>query len=56
MQFDSEGKKRPYFPPKARKLTLKQAREIVACDANCSHDKAVDLLESLRRELLQNEK
>jgi hypothetical protein len=56
MQFDSEGKKRPYLPPKVRKLTFEQAQEIVACDPNFSHDKAVDLLESLRRELQQNEK
>jgi hypothetical protein len=55
MQFGSESKKQPYFPPSVRKLTLEQAKQIVACRANCSDQKAADLLDALRRELQQNQ-
>lgn len=56
MQFDSENKKRLYSPPTLAKLTLEQAKQFVASHANCSDQKATELLESLRQERQQNEK
>jgi hypothetical protein len=50
MDFDSESKQ-PYSPPSARKLTLEQAKQFVACRTNCCDQGAAELLESLRREL-----
>lgn len=56
MHSKSESKKRPYSPPSVRKLTLEEAKKIVACHANCSHQKAAELLELLRRQLQRKEK
>ena len=56
MQFDSESKKRLYSPPTLTKLTLEQAKQFVASHANCSDQKATELLESLCRERQRNEK
>jgi hypothetical protein len=47
MQFDSEGKKKPYSSPTVRKLTLEQAKQFVADRANCNDQEAADFLESL---------
>jgi hypothetical protein len=52
MKKDSPGKKRPYSPPLARKLTLEEAKRFVAEHANWS-DQAMTLLDSLRREQQQ---
>jgi hypothetical protein len=56
MQFDSESKKQLYSPPTVTKLTLEQAKQFVASYANCSDQKATELLESLCQERQQNEK
>ena len=56
MGFDSESKKRPYSPPSVRKLTLEQAKQVVASHANCSDQKAGELLESLLRDRQDAEK
>ena len=56
MDFDSESKKQPYSPPSARKLTLEQAKQFVACHTNCSDQEAAELVESLRREQQSLEK
>jgi hypothetical protein len=56
MDFDSESKKQPYSPPSARKLTLEQAKQFVACHINCSDQEAAELVESLRREQQSLEK
>jgi hypothetical protein len=55
MGFDPKNqKKKPYSPPTVTKLTPEQARQFVAERANCSDQEAEDFLESLCREL-QNE-
>ena len=56
MRFDPERKKQPYFPPKAKKLTLEQAKQFVACHAEYSDQEAAAILESLRREQQQKQK
>jgi hypothetical protein len=55
MQSNSRSKKKPYPRPAATKVTPEQARQFVANRLNCSDQEAVNLLESLRRELQQNE-
>ena len=54
MQFDSEGKKKPYSSPTLTKLSTDQAKQFVASNTNCSDQEAADLLESLRQEQQQN--
>jgi hypothetical protein len=56
MRFDPERKKQPYFPPKANKLTLEQAKQFVVCHAECSDQEAAAILEALRREQQQKQK
>jgi hypothetical protein len=56
MSSDSEDKKKPYVRCAATKVTSEQAKEFVTDRANCSDREATDLLESLRRELLDNER
>ena len=55
MPSDSKSKKRPYSFPTATTLTAEQARQFVADRAICSDQEAEDFLESLRRELQQND-
>jgi hypothetical protein len=38
-------KQEPYSPPTLRKLTLEQAKKLVADRQNCSEEEAADLLE-----------
>lgn len=56
MQFDSESKNQLYSPPTVTKLTQEQAKQFVASNANCSDQKATELLESLCQKRQQNEK
>jgi len=53
---DSKGNKKPYSRLAATKVTLEQAKQFAVERSNCSDLEATDLLESLRRELQQNEK
>lgn len=54
MGSDSKDKKKkPYSSPKSTKLTLEQAKKVVADRTNCSEEEAADFLESLRQ---QNDK
>jgi hypothetical protein len=55
MQSNSGSKKMPYRPPVVAKVTPEQARQFVANRVNWSDQEAANLLESLRRELKQNE-
>jgi hypothetical protein len=55
MKKDPPGKKRPYSPPSATKLTPDQAKRFVKEHANFSDQQAADLLESLQREQPQKE-
>jgi hypothetical protein len=50
MKKDPPGKKRPYSPPSATKLTPDQAQRFVKEHANFSDQQAADLLASLRRD------
>jgi hypothetical protein len=53
---DSKSNKKPYSRLAATKVTSEQAKQFVVDRGNCSDQEATDLLESLRRELQQNEK
>lgn len=52
MQFDSKGKKKPYFPPTITKMTPEQARQFIAARVRCSDQEAAHFLESLHRSFL----
>jgi hypothetical protein len=55
MKKDSPGNKRPYSFPSVRELNLEQAKHHVAEHANCSEQEALAMLDSLRRELQEQE-
>ena len=40
-----DQKKKPYSPPTLTKLTLEQAKKVVADRKNCREEEATDLLE-----------
>ena len=48
-------KKKPYSPPTIRKLTLGQAKKLIADHRNCSEEEASEFLESLQRQQRQND-
>jgi len=50
MEFDPNGKKKPYSYPTVTKLTPEQARQFVADRASCSDQEAAHFLKSLRRQ------
>jgi hypothetical protein len=56
MLSDRECKKKPYSRCAATEVSVEQATQFVADHANCSDQEATELLESLRRELLDNER
>ena len=55
MKKDSPGNKRPYSFPSVKELNLEQAKQFVAGHANCSDHEALAILESLGRELQEQE-
>ena len=45
-----DQKKKTYSPPTLTKLTLEQARKLVADRKNCSEEEAAEFLKSIRKQ------
>ena len=52
---DGKKKKRPYVPPTITNLPLEKATRFIIERTHCSDQEATSLLESMRRELRQEE-